>query len=235
MRICFFLLFFFSVVIGNGQSFQYPSVRKSGISANSFVPSGWHILDSAEGVLRPNGPNDLVLILQHTDSVSILNDDFGVEITVITQPRMLVVLFFDSASKIYRLAEQNNLFVLPHDSENVEDPYDNVTIKKRVVSLSFQYFALSGSWYATNTTYKFRYQNDAFFLIGADRFDMHRGTGEWEKRSYNFLTNQCKESSGDLENDRLKKRTRSFRSSSLKTWKTFEKPFTWEVESGYFL
>ena len=45
-----------------------------------------------------------------------------------------------------------------------------------------------GSWYVTNSAYKFRYQQHQFVLIGADNFSFHRATQDFEDYSYNFLT-----------------------------------------------
>ena len=83
-------------VLSFGQEFSYPVVNQSGKSIDDLFPTGWTILNTATGDLNRDKLSDVVMILQHKDSVSIVKPGNS-EDTVLTQPRILVILFKDSS------------------------------------------------------------------------------------------------------------------------------------------
>jgi hypothetical protein len=94
----YFLIFLFVIIsrLSFGQDFVYPFIQASAMSFEDFIPKGWVVFDSASGDLNKDGKADLALVIQHKDSVAWVND-FGD--TVLTNPRMLVVLFRDTAKR----------------------------------------------------------------------------------------------------------------------------------------
>ena len=74
-----------------------------------------------------------------------------------------------------------------------------------------------------------------FLLIEAVRLDANRLTGETEERNYNFLTKKVKILHGNYSNNKYKRKWRSFDIDTLKSFKTFVKPSTWEIETNYFI
>jgi hypothetical protein len=218
-----------------GQDFSYPEINKEGQDINNFIPNGWTLLDSAQGDLNKDNHNDLVLIIQHKDSVSVINKDFDDIDTVITQPRVLIILFYNQTTNQYLLVEQSNSFILNHDNPNMEDPYQDISIDKGVLKIDFHIFMNMGGWGMSNNSYKFRFQDNDFVLIGADDNSVNRGSGETENRSYNFLTKKVKVATGTIESDKQKIAWRTIDLKELKTIKTFRQPFTWEVEKDYYL
>lgn len=151
------------------------------------MPISWKILDSAYGDLNKDGIKDVAIILQHKDSVSIIN---GLQGAVLTQPRILIILFKNHFDRSFALIEQSSSFILKHDNSAMDDPYQEMTIKNGVLEIKFHLFYNMSSWYVTNSAYKFRYQQHQFVLIGADNFFFHRVTQDFEDYSYNFLTNK---------------------------------------------
>ena len=85
----------------------------------------------------------------------------------------------------------------------------------------------------SNNSYVFRYQENEFKLIGADYNYTNRGSGKTENRSYNFLTKKVKISIGNISSDKEKTILRPFKYNKLKTFKTFNRPFTWEIEKDF--
>ena len=73
MRNIITVIFFFSFSSSFGQSFSYPLIKSVGVSTNEFVPFGWTILDSAFGDLNKDGTDDAAIVLQHRDSVLLIN------------------------------------------------------------------------------------------------------------------------------------------------------------------
>jgi hypothetical protein len=226
----FILTIFFSV--SYGQDFAYPSIKSKGQSIIDFVPVGWTILDSASGDINRDGIKDAAIIIQHRDSVTLVN---SLEDTVLTQPRILLILFKKPVDYSLELIEQSNSFILKHDNSAMDDPYQELAINNGVLEVKFHLFYNIGSWYVTNAFYKFRYQQEQFVLIGAGSSSFHRATHDFEDYSYNFLTRKRALTKGN-DNKGTKKTTwKPLTVSTLKTLKTFSEPFTWEVEKDIYL
>ena len=215
-----------------GQDFSYPSINKSGQKIDDFVPPGWAILDSTKGDLNKDYIHDAVIILQHKDTVTLINADGD---TTQTQPRILVILLKNTISDRFELTEQSNSFILRHDKSSMNDPYRELAINKGVLSITFNLFYNLGSWYVTTATYKFRYQQGHFTLIGADNFSFHRATHDYENYSYNFITKKRSLTKGNDNIGKEKTTWGKVNIQELKTLKDFIEPFTWEVEKDVYL
>lgn len=229
-----FLTFILTICFGVslGQDIAYPSIKSTGQNITDFVPTGWTILDSAYGDLNKDGTKDAVIIIQHKDSISMIN---SLEDTILTQPRMLLILFKKSTNNSYVLTEQSNSFILKHDNPNMDDPYQELTINNGTLEVRFHLFYNIGSWYVTNAAYKFRYRQGRFVLVGAYNSSFHRVTHDFEDYSYNFLTQKRALTKGN-DNKGIKKTIwKSLNIPELKTLKRFCEPFTWEVEKGIYL
>jgi len=216
-----------------GQDFLYPTVKSNGDSVTDFVPSGWTILDSAFGDLNNDNLDDIAFVLQRKDSITFIRQEFND--TVITQPRILAIAFYNASTKQYDLVEQSNSFILNHDNPIMDDPFQDISISKQVLKIDFNIWSSMGSWEMSNNSYKFRYQDKEFKLIGSDYNSVNRGSGETEDRSYNFLTKKIKHVSGNISSDKQKINWKTFKIGELKTFRTFTKPFTWEVETDFYL
>jgi len=229
-----FLIFLFVIIsrLSFGQDFVYPFIQASAMSFEDFIPKGWVVFDSASGDLNKDGKADLALVIQHKDSVVWVND-FGD--TVLTNPRMLVVLFRGTGQEGYTLAERSNTFILVHDDRIMDDPFEDVMINKGLLEVSFRLFYSMGSWYITVATYKFRYQANEFALIGAEYLSFHRATHDFEEYSYNFLTKRKIVSKGSDMKGTRKTIKESFALTELKTMKTFARPFTWWIDDSHVL
>ena len=229
-----FLTFILSISfsVSNGQDFAYPSIKTKGQTINDFVPVGWIILDSVYGDLSKDGVKDAAIIIQHKDSVSMVNN---LEDTVFTRPRILLIFFKKPTDNSFALTDQSNSFILKHDNSAMEDPYQEMRVNKGVLEIKFHLFYNMGSWYVTNSTYKFRYQQGQFNLIGVDNFSFHRATHDYEDYSYNFLTRKRILTKGNDNKGTKKSSSKTIIISTLKTLKSFSEPFTWEVEKDIYL
>ena len=92
-----------------------------------------------------------------------------------------------------------------------------------------------GSWYSASSTYKFRYDRKQFILIGTDLSTIHRATLNYEDYSFNFLTKKRSCIKGNEEKSIKMKSLKSFVLTSLKTFKTFQEPYSWEIEVDIIL
>lgn len=193
MRNFLLLLLLCPAVFAGAQQFRYPVAPSAGKTIAAFIPAGWEILDSASGDLNKDARTDFALVLQHKTKKQLIKKDQYTTDTVMTNPRMLLLLFADSGG--YRLAEQSNTFILTYDVEpNVaEDPMADISIRKGVLQIDFQFYSYMGSWNVSSYAYKFRYQDNAFALIGADCSDFQRASHDFEEYSFNFLTKKWTE------------------------------------------
>ncbi|MBS1670034.1 MAG: hypothetical protein JST94_01015 [Bacteroidetes bacterium] len=220
------MTFYFGV--SYGQNFSYPSIKSTGQSITDFVPAGWTILDSAFGDLNKDGIKDAAIVIQHRDSISMVN---SLDDTVLTQPRILIVLFKSAANNKFTLTEQSNSFILKHDNSIMDDPYQGITIDKGILKIDFHLFYNMGSWYSTSSTYKFRFDRKTFVLIGADLSTIHRATLDYEDYSYNFLSKKRSYTKGNDQSGTKKTTLKTVALTSLKTFKTFKEPYSWEIET----
>lgn len=188
MRYSGLIFVLFLSVTTSAQPFTYPVISSEAATISSIIPEKWFIRDSVSGDLNHDGVSDLVLIIQLKDSVTISITTQDITDTFITQPRILLLLFRAGESEYYRLIAQQNSFIPLHDSPVIEDPLDRTTIINAVINFNFHYFYTSGSWIISNNTYRIRYQQEQFVLIGAEEMNVNRSTGEMETCSINFLT-----------------------------------------------
>lgn len=225
--------FFLSICIGTcfAQSFSYPAIKNSANNLDELVPKGWAIIGNASGDLNKDGIADAAIVLQYKDSVSMKNED-GHEVR--TNPRILVIALKKTTGG-FDLLQQSNTFIRKDDNPAMEDPFVEIAINKGILDIRFRQFATIGSWYVTNFTYKFRYQQGELFLIGADRNSFHRSSHDYDNYSYNFLTKKRERVEGNDNEGKPKKTLKTIALPALKTLKTFTTPFSWEVETDIYL
>jgi hypothetical protein len=215
---------------------DYPSVPTVGSRIADFVPAGFAIAKSVTGDLNADGVADAAVHIKGTSKKFLNpNDGLGTDIYD-TNPRILLVLVRDKAAGTYRLAEQSNTFIIPPDSPVRAEPFSDMSIRNGVLRLDFELWQSAGGWGRTDASYKFRYRGDEFQLIGADITELMRNTGETETRSYNFLTNRLKISTGNFTDNKKEKVVwKTLPRRELKTFKTFPTPFEWEIEPDMFI
>jgi hypothetical protein len=223
----------FSQDFNSPQNSDYPNLPKSGKSISDFVPKDWETVGKAPGDLNGDKLEDCALVIKANLSKFLnKNDGLGSD-PFDTNPRILVILFKDKDG--YKIAEQSNTFIVAPDSPTMLEPFQEVRIKNGILELSFELFSSAGSWSTTSSSYRFKFLNGEFVLIGADKTDSMRNSGEMESRSYNFLTSKLKVSTGNFSSDRQKVRWKTYRLKKLKTLDTFKAPFSWKIESDYYL
>lgn len=232
MRIILTLFFSFWIGLIYGQDFLYPNLAKESANILDFIPKDWLLLDSVSGDLNKDDFKDYVLVFQYNDSVSLINKYND---TLITQPRILGILFWDISQNKYSLIEQSNSFILNHDNPNMDDPYDGIKIENNILSIGFSIWYSCGSWWTSKCSYKFRHENNDFKLIGFDSWSMHRATMETTIYSVNFLTKKYSKTKEETIDEEVKSKTewKSFKIDQLKTLRTLVEPFNWCINDEF--
>lgn len=213
---------------------QKDLLNDKGNSIKEIISKNWKILNSKKGDLNNDGILDLVFAIQNTDPNNIKNHDGLGSDKIDLNPRILGIYF---GSK-YGSFEQKLIskdFIILKDSPTMDEPLDNINInKKGILEIDFRFWYSAGSWSMSNHTYKFRYQNDDFRLIGYESNESHRGTGETTDYSVNFLTNKMKITKGNFSKDEPESiKWKKFILKDKLTIRTLKKPFELEFEGFY--
>lgn len=231
------LIYLLTTFLCNGQT--APRIKTEGHSIEDFVPKDWRMIATTRGDLNKDGIDDAALVIQEMDAEKIvINDGMGVD-TLDTNPRILIILFNDPVSNKFKLKETSNTFILSHDSPTMDDPFSGIVISKGIVQIEFRFWFSAGSWYQTLLEYKFRYQKNDLFLIGAEFDETHRGTMENVQRSFNFSTKKMSETRTTIEKDKdgeevekSKTEWKNLEIKELKTLRTLTTPLQWTVAPG---
>ncbi len=223
-----FTVLFSLVTYGQTESI---TLKESAHSLEELIPTDWELLDSKTGDLNKDGILDLVFAIANTDEKNLKpNDGFGIG-PIDLNPRKLGI-YFGTPSGTFRKQLVSNEFIILRETPSMDEPFEGFTIsKKGVLSINFHIWYSAGSWSTSNHTYKFRFQNNAFVLIGYDSNEAHRASGETTDYSINFLSEKMKITRGNFSEDE---------SESVEwiniyldepiTIKTLKKPFEREFE-----
>lgn len=165
------------------------------------VPQGWTVLETASGDLNRDGKIDAALIIQQNNPNNIKSHEGLGSDRLNLNPRKLLVLF--QTAQGYQLITENDSLPTENDEESpcLADPLEDggLSITKGLLKINLHYWLSCGSWYVTNNSYTFRYQNNNLSLIGFDSNDFHRASGDITERSINFSTSKVKTTTGKNE------------------------------------
>ncbi|WP_294738532.1 hypothetical protein [uncultured Flavobacterium sp.] len=153
---------------------------------NNFIPKGWKTIATVEDDLNNDALKDIVMVIEE-----ITPNENKLKL------RQLIILFKHKDSNLYSLKARNTVFIPTvnyTDEPCLEDPFnkDKISIQNGVLSINLHYFYSCGDWSVIDQTYKFRFQENNFVLIGYDAFDYHRASGDMKTISVNLLTQKKK-------------------------------------------
>jgi len=162
-------------------------------AAAPAAPMGWKVVATVSGDLTSDGKADLVQVIQRSDpKLVIRNEGLGSD-ELDTNPRRLLILA-RAGTGFRQLAAVDGFIPPAADAETpcLADPLEEggVAIAHGVLSVNLRYWLSCGSYGVTGTTFKFRHEAGRFRLIGFDRMEFMRSSGQGEKVSVNFLTNR---------------------------------------------
>lgn len=198
-----------------------PKLSTEASSAAGFAPRGWKVENSLKGDLNKDGKPDLVVILKGVDPACRIAQESGAG-SLDTNPRLLVVAFQTARGYSLRVA---NASIIPRQS----DPYavdsledGGLSIRGGVLRLRLGHWRSMGGWGSFSNSFSFRWDGAAFRLIGFDHDYLHRGSGETETISANFLTGKARITKGFVQdNIEVKSVWKTLPRQSVATLETF--------------
>lgn len=178
-----------------------PSFAASPDAFATWVPNGWKVIANNAGDLDGDGIDDVALVTEEADPANFKKKpegSLGPNILNLN-PRRLIILL-RSSSGFKEVINRDDL--LP--SENTEgmdcldDPLTNggVSIARGNLVIELQDSRSCGSYGVVNEKFTFRSRGARFQLIGYDRSESSRSTGERSEYSTNYLTGKRKITTG---------------------------------------
>lgn len=193
-------------------SFAQNNARPNQVSAKAaiqkFIPNDWILERQIEGDLNKDGLADTVLVVRSQDANLILKNDGLGRDEYDSNPRSLIVLTQNKLGD-YSLLSKNDTIIPIIDNAVMDDPLDAIMlddfnaiiIEKGVLKIRIGFWTSAGGWDTFYRIFSFRVENDVLRLIGFDHHYVHRGTGEYNRYSINYLTDKIKRVYGSLEDD----------------------------------
>jgi hypothetical protein len=170
------------------------------------APAGWKAEASVTGDLTGDGLPDVAVVWRRTDPARVIANSGLGEPTIDTNPRRLAVFERLATGALRQIATTDSL-VPPAGSEDtpcLADPLDEggIAIAGGVLEVRLQYWLSCGSYGVTGTAFKFRREDARMRLIGFDRREFMRSSGEGEETSFNYLTGRKGRRGFSIESDR---------------------------------
>jgi hypothetical protein len=167
------LLSISSLLIING--ITIPVIKDKGKNFEEFIPKGWKVIKKIEGDFNKDKLIDVAAVIE---SENINKNDTD------EPPRILFILF-RQADGSYKLSIQNAKAVFKSDDGGVfGDPFAGLTLDRGSMLLDFY----GGSAERWGYSFRFRYQDNGWFLIGATINSNNVNTGEGATKDFNLLT-----------------------------------------------
>jgi hypothetical protein len=206
------------------QAFDYPSFNKSVKTIDELLFSSWFLKDSTAGDLNGDSLPDLVVVAEWKDTIEELRPDKTVNLG---SPRILLIFFKNSKTGNFDLVLQQNTFIIRYGEGGMDpEAYRKVSIKNNVLDIFYE--LLRG-----HAEYKFRYQQDDFYLIGATTGG--ESVGQIDYWDINFLTKKAKHDWGDISDEKLKSKWVNVPVQNLKKLQDLTMQFAWEVMPYVFI
>lgn len=154
-------------------------IKSTGSSLDDFIPKDWKLISKVQGDLNKDKLKDIAAVIEYTGEY---NDGDNEEWT--GQPRILFIIFKKNDGT-YKLSIQTATLIMRSDEGGVfGDPFAGMEYSRGSIVVSFY----GGSAWRWGFTYRFRFQNNGWYLIGETELSAYTLTGESETIDTNCLT-----------------------------------------------
>ena len=164
-------------------------ILKQGQTLTDILPAGWTISGEARGDLNKDGIADCAFVLQPNDPANIIPQAFLPECPLNTNPNILCIYYGTKEGLLEQFAVYEGL--IPADEEFIPNQFSKIEISpKGVLNITRAIEPSAGSYSTGRTTYRFRFQDNNFYLIGKEAYNLARNTGVSTVESSNYLTHK---------------------------------------------
>ncbi|GAA4202275.1 hypothetical protein GCM10022289_16790 [Pedobacter jeongneungensis] len=219
------------------KTFIFPKIKPQGTSSEQLTPPNWTAIDQVYGDLNNDAIEDLAVVFEYNrtiDETRVYGDNSSAIIKETQKPRILAIFFKDKSTGTFNLSTQNNDFILRSaEGGKLGDPLQQVAIKDQQLYLRFQ----GGAEWRWELGYTFKYENKDWFLTSAINLYFNQNSGDMTERVYDFKTRELFTTVGNLHRRDIANRRTSevLYFSQLRTFKTFKKPWAWEIMPDVYL
>ena len=233
----FYIIMLFTQISFAQKSFTFPKIKQQASSIEQITPDNWMVIETAKGDLNNDGTDDLAVVFESkkiTDETRTYGDNNSEIIKETQKPRILAIFFKDQSTNSYNLSTQNNDFILrSEEGGKLGDPLNQIGIKDQQLYLRFQ----GGAEWRWELGYTFKFENKDWFLTSAINLYFNQNTGDMTERVYDFKTRELFTTVGNLHSRDIANRKTSevLYFSKLRTFKTFKKPWAWEIMPNVYL
>ncbi|SDF81128.1 hypothetical protein SAMN05421827_101625 [Pedobacter terrae] len=219
------------------KTFVFPKIKTQGSSVEQLTPPDWTIINRVYGDLNNDASDDLAVVFEYNkpiDETRVYGDNNTDIIKETQKPRILAIFFKDKLTGALKLSTQNNDFILrSEEGGKLGDPLQQMAIKDQQLYLRFK----GGSEWRWELGYTFKFENKDWFLTSAINLYFNQNTGDMTERVYDFKTRELFTTVGNLHRRDIANRRTSevLYFSQLRTFKTFKKPWAWEIMPNVYL
>lgn len=234
---CFYILMLCTQISFAQKTFIFPKIKTQGSYIEQFTPANWMIIDQVNGDLNNDGSADFAVVFEYNNAIDetrVYGDNSSAIIKETQKPRILAIFFKDKSTGVLSLSTQNNDFILrSEEGGKLGDPLQKIAIKDQQLYLRFQ----GGSEWRWELGYTFKFENNDWFLTSAINLYFNQNTGDMTERVYDFKTRELFTTAGNLHRRDIANRKTSevLYFSQLRTFKTFKKPWAWEIMPNVYL
>ncbi|MFN8354157.1 MAG: hypothetical protein U0Y10_06925 [Spirosomataceae bacterium] len=209
--------------------YKFPTLAAKAAKLEGFLPRGWHVLDQAAGDLNKDNLPDIAAVIEGDAEVKNLKETDNT-----AKPRILVLAFQQTDGSYVLSAQSNGFIMLSNEGGVFGDPWSGIKVERGSVLISF-YGGSSDRW---GFDYRFRYQNNDWFLIGATYLTHSTLNGDGESYDFNLLTGAMEHKEGKSIDDGAKpdKITKlNIGKKPLRSLKQFASAGQWNIYKDVYL
>ena len=156
-------------------------------SESDVFPANCDTMSIAWGDLNQDGINDVVVVAtpRHAENMQVRDDGYEYNFN----SPVMGIYFGTKDGKLNLFKEYENTIPGTEDDFCFVELGTDIS-DKGVLSFIIEYFYTAGSTNTNFDTFRYRYQDNDFYLIGADAGALSRYSGENEVVSINYLTHK---------------------------------------------
>lgn len=164
-------------------NYKFPKIKSTAKNKSDFIPVDWTIRDSVSGDFNKDNLKDIAVVIQ--TKKPLLFEDKTCFSTEPFYPKILIILLRQTDKTLLLSTTNTKLFDNCNWGVQGSDPFEKIEVRRNTLGIQF----MTGGTSRNYITYYFRFQNNDWYLIGADSFQFWAGHTEGKDAFYNEKIN----------------------------------------------